>query len=420
MAWQDGYLQASFRGVEFFIDSATEQGGRRLSEDELPERDDSYFQDMGRKNRVFSLSGYVVGDEYYSARDDLVTALEKEGTGTLVHPYRGDLEVRCLNFSTNERTPEGRMCRFDITFKWIKDEALFIISPDLGRDLLEKKRSFLDVLNEAFADAYEVASKPASVLQDAIDAVNDGLDTVENAKQVVGAYDEFQRKLSTLRGKVVEITLQADSLSSKLAEIIDFGTDPTVPIDDAIASADLIATSAATSTSEILSSGTNGREQYTELGNIVGFDEEDITAYPSLLDDDPDYPVKLIQELISRQTLGSRVGLIIGMDIASVQEADDVLVDLNTQVEKIENDDNTGIGVKSAARDLRSAVEKVIQDRKLTLNELNSLDLPEWEPGLVTSYDLYEDNERVAEIADLNDVVHPAFMPGERLTVYAN
>ena len=420
MTWIDGYLKASFRGIKFLVERASQQGGRRVVEDDLPERDDTYFQDMGRKNRTFLVTGYLVGDNYYDLRDDLVDALEQPGTGTLVHPYRGDYEVRCTDYSVTEQSGEGRMCRFDLTFKWVKDESILIIASDWRLDARDKKKTFLQKLDAAFAKVYETASKPANILQDATKAVNKALDYVEKAKQIVGAYDTFQRNLSTLRGKVIEFTLQAEFISKKIGEIIDFGTDPGARIDDVAATAGLLASSLASTPAEILTSGSIGKGQYYELGALVGFDELDLTAYPTIAEDDPDYPVTQIQKLVARKALASRVELVVSMDLDSVQAADAVLADTHIQVSKIEADESADLEVVEAARDLRVAVENIIKNRLVVLNRLNALDLPEWEPAIVTAYSLYEDPSRSMELADLNSVVHPGFLPGERLVVYAN
>jgi len=312
------------------------------------------------------------------------------------------------------------MCRVDMEFKWVEDGTYLIVGQDWAIDAAIKKKNFLDALDEAFAKAYEIASKPASILQDAIKTVNKALDYVEKAKQIVGAYDEFQRKLSTLRGKVIEFTLQAEFISQKLGEIIDFGTDPGALIDDTIAATGLIASATANTTAEILSSGPLGRDQYRELGAMVGFDDTALTSYPSLAEDDPNYPTTLLQQLVARKSLASRAGLVIGMDLASVQEADAVLADTHAQIAKIEADENADVDLVGAARDLRVAVENIILNRRVSLNQLNALALPEWEPAIVTAYSLYEDIDRSAELADLNDIVHPGFLPGERLIVYAD
>jgi prophage DNA circulation protein len=74
----------------------------------------------------------------------------------------------------------------------------------------------------------------------------------------------------------------------------------------------------------------------------------------------------------------------------------------------------------AAARDLRIAVKGVITQRKLELSELVEINLPEFLPGIVLSYKLYKDHTRDEELAELNDVLHPGFMPAGDVMVEEN
>lgn len=114
MAWNDHLLAASFRGISFFYDDTKRTGGRRLVEHEFPLRDDPYVEDLGRKKREHKITGYVIGDDYLDRREELETALDDFGPGTLVHPYRGELKVNIRSWTSQEIRDEGRMARFDI------------------------------------------------------------------------------------------------------------------------------------------------------------------------------------------------------------------------------------------------------------------------------------------------------------------
>lgn len=114
MAWNDHLLAASFRGISFFYDDTKRSGGRRLVEHEFPLRDDPYVEDLGRKKREHKITGYVIGDDYADQREALETALDDFGSGTLIHPYRGELKVNIRSWTSQEIRDEGRMARFDI------------------------------------------------------------------------------------------------------------------------------------------------------------------------------------------------------------------------------------------------------------------------------------------------------------------
>jgi len=116
MGWRDSYRPGSFRGVEFRVEAHDHAFGRRCELHEYPKRDEPYAEDLGRKAREFSLDLYVIGPDYMAARDRLREALEKEGPGTLVHPYLGSQQVQVRDASLRESSREGGMARFRVTF----------------------------------------------------------------------------------------------------------------------------------------------------------------------------------------------------------------------------------------------------------------------------------------------------------------
>ena len=95
MSTQDLLQKASFRGAEFFVDSASTTGGRKTVTHEFPNTDRRYIQDMGLKQRSFTVEAIITGSgaEYFSKRDALLNALETEGPGILVHPFYGQVSV---------------------------------------------------------------------------------------------------------------------------------------------------------------------------------------------------------------------------------------------------------------------------------------------------------------------------------------
>ncbi|MDD2109300.1 DNA circularization protein [Pseudomonas asiatica] len=116
MTWRDNYRPASFRGVGFYVESADSTHGRRQAVHEHAQRDTPYTEDLGRKAREFSVSGYLIGLEYQTRRDELIKACETAGPGVLVHPYRGELTVVCRGLGVSESTNDGGMCLVKLTF----------------------------------------------------------------------------------------------------------------------------------------------------------------------------------------------------------------------------------------------------------------------------------------------------------------
>ena len=115
MAWKDRLLRASFRGVQFGIDShETQAAGRRAAIHEYPTQDRPLAEDLGRRTKRYEISGWIVGEDYDRTRDRLIRVCDQAGPGELVHPYLGTVQVLCLELDVSERTSEGRMCRITL------------------------------------------------------------------------------------------------------------------------------------------------------------------------------------------------------------------------------------------------------------------------------------------------------------------
>jgi prophage DNA circulation protein len=91
MSWRDQLRPGSFRGAPFRIQGNDGEGGRRGALHEFPERDEPWFEDLGRAARRWTIEAIVIGENYLADLDALVAACEEKGPGTLVHPYRGTL-----------------------------------------------------------------------------------------------------------------------------------------------------------------------------------------------------------------------------------------------------------------------------------------------------------------------------------------
>lgn len=398
MSWKDGYIGASFRNVSFRVERSVLNGGRRIVRHTLPERDDEIHEDKGRKNRVYQIAAYILGDEYYNAKSDLMDALENGTPGTLIHPYFGELIVKCDSYSVTEEINQGRICRFDITFLWEKDEALTIVGPSAFDKLEQMKAKFLSEALSFFGDIYDLASKPKAYMQDALSVGNIILTTMDSAKNVAGLSSEYQKLKKDLKNQLSEIINDPVELGTGFMDLIDYGTDVT--------NVNLI-----NLTNDDLAS-----EQYNELTSITQIQDSSISNYPSL-ESQTEFPSNELKKHVSRVAMASKAGLVGTMTINNSQEANDIRSEINDLLRTVEEDTTITDDFYAATRDLRVAVSNVINERKLTLAEIKQIDLSEFQPGLVLSYNLYNDITRDIEISDLNNAIHPGFIPGGTINV---
>ena len=160
MAWKDRLLRASFRGVEFGIDSHdTQAAGRRAAIHEYPTQDRPLAEDLGRRTKRYEINGWIVGENYDRTRDRLIRACDQAGPGELVHPYLGTVQALCLELDVSERTSEGRMCR--VTLRCV--DAGTNEFPTDRENLESLLRSPLDGLRSDALSAVDAARREISM-----------------------------------------------------------------------------------------------------------------------------------------------------------------------------------------------------------------------------------------------------------------
>jgi hypothetical protein len=114
--WKRNLRRASFRGVPFYTESHGGDHGRRWADHEYPGRDTPYAEDLGRRQRVWRFTGYLIGDDYPGDRDQLVRMCEMAGGGELVHPTIGTVQAVCRSVSHSETRDRGRTVTLNFEF----------------------------------------------------------------------------------------------------------------------------------------------------------------------------------------------------------------------------------------------------------------------------------------------------------------
>lgn len=385
MDWIKRYRQASFRGVPFFVPAHEGTGGRRGVVHEFPGKDIPYLEDLGRGARAFMLDAYVLGDDYFIQRNALLDAVEKAGTGKLIHPYFGEFKVQCLNYSIRESVQEGRMARFSLTFA----EAGALTFPKVEIATTEnvslKKLSAFDKMRQAFKKAYNIAKIPYSQTQNVLNTINKGLILIGDVKKVVGAVSSFEHDLLNIKGSVIAIAYDGLELAENLIDIINFGTE--------LGLADFDLTPG------------RARDQYSELVKLFDYEPEFII--------NADDPSLLVSGLIQQAAAVSIASLLSVIDFESLDEAQEfsrVVYDKLQTLAELGMDDD----IFASFQDLRSAIHRDLESRIVSLPRLITYTPYETTNSLALAYYLYGTVEKETEIINRNKLTHPGFILGSR------
>ncbi len=83
---------------------------------EYPQRDDPYFEQLGKQAQVHTMTAWVIGDDCFERRDKLLEALQTPGPGELVHPWLGRMQVKVGDCNLSHELTAGGMVSLDLTF----------------------------------------------------------------------------------------------------------------------------------------------------------------------------------------------------------------------------------------------------------------------------------------------------------------
>lgn len=111
------YYVASWKGVEFFVDSTSDEFGRRGDVYEYPLSDWIGYKDLGRRARRFKVEGYIIGADQVAKSRRLRDFADSAEPGVYTHPMFGDIAVACISCTLNaEYRKEKKRTRVSFEF----------------------------------------------------------------------------------------------------------------------------------------------------------------------------------------------------------------------------------------------------------------------------------------------------------------
>ena len=384
MSWTDDLLPASFRGAPFEVLSSSFAGGRRTVVHEIPDADKAVTEDTGRKTRAISFEAFVINSR--GGVWALIEALERGGSGLLVHPLHGPLVVNVDSYTQADSWADGDAVMFSLSFVEAGDLD-FMPALSIGGGLLAQVDALTALAASIYDRLWSVVGWADSVLASAGRALQAPVTAITNALEAgLGAVDTATGVLADLRSTFASLpdTLPADF---------------TGPIGDALAAiADV----------EALIAVVNG-----------------LTASPPTYTGTPSQQ----QAARNRQQAARYTGRVaIAEACRTVQGAEltdyatairwrDTLAQLlDGECEALTEDDADAL---DALRGLKAALVEDVTRRAALLPRATTYTPANVTPSLVIAWALYRDPERAPEVVARNRIVHPAFVPVEPLDVLA-
>lgn len=385
-SWKDRYRQGSFRGVEFKTKSHKFDSGRHDVEHEFPSKEEGNSEDLGKRLPKFMLEVYVLGDDYFDQRDRLREALEAEGSGELIHPYLGKIDVQVGKYTLTETVEETRLARFSIEFTNAGIPKFPAEAIDAVQSITSAVSGVLNAATAALTVGLSVVNAPSRVAQAASQLVRDGAARVKQVTRIVGS---SAQGVADVAFAIDQITAQASDLVKTPDILAQRFIDAFALLKTAVTDAKTLAKSISDQVSSFAPSAVMGADTPTVAR--LRMNQTSFTNF-------------LVNVAISQQSQAAIEG-----DYVSTAEAIDVRDQINADIDRqlplIEDDDSY-----QNIKDLQVGVNLGLPPQNvgeiLTYTPAKAL------PALVISQNIFGNISKEDEIINQNGVRHPGFVPG--------
>jgi len=441
---------ASFKGVQFFVDSIETEFGRRVAVHQFPYQNLPYSEDVGRLPRTFVVNAHVVdvikfttedvketgplnkgvtarasigkrtvvGKEtlYEDQRDKLITAIEAGGKGKFIHPTMGEYEVVPLSCSVVFDNKQGSFESFRITFKEAGSREGLKGRQDTKGRVSDSARKQLDVSTKNFIENYETKlNKPdwfdallSGDINSLFDSIRGSIGLGEKDTEGFGEYfdklNKAQNAVSALVNLPTELAIAYQTL---LTEVNNVYTNPFTKLENAFNLFNFNTSQQLNSDSAFLIGGGAQKPVVDPgTGNIVYVDvvrTENEQIAQGLREVLEDYQKEIL--------LVNLADLIVTTSYESTAQAIEYKDRINDAFDEmiLRQGDSSKTGANDAYLALVDLKSKLNSDLALRIEDLpnvREVEVKSVKPVLVIAYNEYDDATRYVEIALRNSIDH--------------
>lgn len=429
---------ASFRGVPFGVTLGESRFGRRIALHEYPFRDTPWPEDVGRGTRKFSIQGFLItdsliygGGDVIDQREQLVAAVETLGSGTMIHPTLGRLQVSVPEdgLIVTERLDGATFMEFSLACYEAGERKFPSAAADLGDDVdfaadaLDQAASG-DFIDDVL-DAFDYGAFAVQMAADTVDgwvsllggAARDATGIFNLVASLPGDFGRFFHGALVgyargLLGPTVPLTLEnlVFSATQARADVADKGvalvaaahqSDPAL-IPPA-------AQAAAAALQAAIVNPADGVRLYARLANF--YPAEPTGA--SVIGQARATIQTATGNLMRRTALAALVRVVDTYQPQSEEDANQVRVQVCDllEAEAVIAGDSGDDRAFAALLQARGTVASAMDLRGAQLPPMQQFTLPESMSSLVVGQRLYQDSGRADELVREADARHPAFMP---------
>lgn len=405
MNWRDRLLPASFRGVGFWIDQAKTPVGRKGQLHEYPQRDLPFFEDLGQQAKTHDLTAFIIGANCLEQRDKLLQALE-QGSGELVHPWLGRLQVKVGECDMTHTRQDGGMVTFSLKFYPDRPLPFPTATVSTQKVLLAKADGLLGSAVARFEQAMTLIKAARIGIANLRNSLTGVYDVIkEQLKPLIAQYKQITELVRAVKELPKEVAAEFKGLLGDIKELKEFAKEGYRGV-IADVSQQIEAIRKADAPKITTGKDTNAAAQ--AMANLV--QDTLIVKVAQWVASMPvaSTPVKLTStpslDQQSKQPV-SRQEVPVTDDLQTLQKA------LNEVLQMAQ--DKADPGHYQAIGDLKEALNGHFKAVASSGVRLVSKTFQETFPALVVAYQQFGDATRVTEVIQRNGLSHPGYSPNE-------
>lgn len=267
------------------VNELTREGGKKATIHEIADSNQSVGQSQGNRAWLYNMPIYFTGEDYDTAADEFIAALQKKYTqikpGILRHPRWGDINVFPFSFSQSEDIIDDvQISRVTVSFREIFPRVSPATDPDITQDIQYDMQDlqaatadanfFLDAINtynewkamltttlgvitRALRKLVSISEDIQNEFDSIVNGITNAIDTVGSS--VLGIMLAYQRIISLpnkLKNRVLSQVQTYAEMVANIAAQISGGTEdqPTDVIRNSATALELIGGYAVAATAE--------------------------------------------------------------------------------------------------------------------------------------------------------------------------
>jgi prophage DNA circulation protein len=379
---------ASFRGIEFFVQSVDITGGRKTITHEYPNSNTRFVEDIGLLEDSFSITGIISEPNYFSKKQALKNALDTEGTGILINPFGDSVLVALAEpYTISENKTNLGVATFTMTFRKASRNIFPTETVENDSLIVDKANEIVGNTEENLSDNLKLETKNFTNFTSIKNKLTDIADYFETAKskaeQVASKLNDFDSKLIEFRANITELINTPTELSAEITGLYN--------------------------TLNILAKNPIGQiDMFRSFFDFGNKDTEIMQTTSARIERAKNQ--QLINEIVLVNSLSLAYQNIVNVEFTNTNEIDDLSEILETQYDAIADnvlDTTTFDNLQELRKEARIFFDR---QRAITyrVTQINTNLIP----ATVLTYDYYGNLDNWEQILSLNDSLEPAFLEG--------